>query len=159
MLLLIFQKLDGMSSEGLIRSPELPSPIPFRGCADLFLKMDRIYNLLNQPQAARQMRRLARYRDQILREPEREAAAWSQGDSWRVRDAWRDPEPSRGKAALCVCTQYRQHNSWQGYIYREDQEKVFFRSALELLYLLDDYLREQKERIGGKVSKMGRMGE
>lgn len=173
-LMLIFQKLDGMCSEGLIRSPEIPHSVPFRGCADLLLKMNQIYDKLDSPPAVRQMRRLRIYRrkfqDQMESEgtflpetPEKddfweENAFWWKQDKWEDADAWLYPEPVPGKTALCVCTRYRQHNSWQGFI-RIENQKIFFRSALELLYLLDDFLREQTERLNGKASTMGRMGE
>ena len=169
MLMLVFQKLEGMSSEGVIIGPEVPAPVPFRGCGDLLLKMDGIYDRLDFPEASRKMRRLHLYRERLQKSLTGEAAASEEPDAtdaWgralalrRNRNPWLYPDPVRGKTALCVCTQYRQHNSWQGYLYGENQQKVFFRSALELLYLLDDFLREQTEQISGKVGKTGRMGE
>ena len=131
--------------------------------------MDGIYDRLDFPEVSRKMRRLHLYRERLQESLTGEAAASEEPDAteaWgralalrRNRNPWLYPDPVKGKTALCVCTQYRQHNSWQGYIYGENQQKVFFRSALELLYLLDDFLREQTEQISGKVGKTGRMGE
>lgn len=63
-----------------------------------------------------------------------------------VRDTWspmvRPPRLGGNKRMVSIQIQFRQHCSLQGFLICGKQ-KAGFRSALELLYLLEDCLREQ----------------
>ncbi len=150
MLVLAFQKIDGLSSQGEIRGLELSAPVPFCGCADLLLKMDRLYDRLEASRTTRPT--------DVFQEDQEEDGGRKMPSGQHDLAAWLRLEPGRGEAALCVSVRHRFHGSWQGFLYVKGQ-KVFFRSALEFLRLVDMFLRERTERIGRKIHAMGRMGE
>ena len=55
-LLITFEKVQGEEPEGIIYNVHIPYGIHYQGYGELFLKMERIYNLLERPQAEFEMR-------------------------------------------------------------------------------------------------------
>lgn len=136
MLLLVFHELNGTASSGELLNAHIPEAIPFYGFGDLLLKMERIYDLLQLPQSLRRIRRLSdtgRWEDTNLSSSE----GWDMGAGTWVRFQ----REGVGKLSLIIQVLYRQHGSWQGFISIKNQ-KIFFQSALELLHLIDDCVRE-----------------
>ncbi|MCI8823179.1 MAG: hypothetical protein HFI15_11875 [Lachnospiraceae bacterium] len=51
------------------------------------------------------------------------------------------------QATFLIRVMYRQHSSWQGEVtWVEQRKKEYFRSALELLRLLDSALRAEEKK-------------
>lgn len=117
-LFLCFQELNGSHSKGVIRLP---------------LRMNRIYDLLGMPDAGSCMR--------SLREEEK--------DEWEFTEDMKNRQettlPAGTERMVSIQIQFRQHCSLQGFLICGKQ-KAGFRSALELLYLLEDCLQEQEKQ-------------
>lgn len=128
-LFLCFQETDGSHSKGVIRLPLLQYDIPFAGFGEMLLKMNRIYDLLGMPDAGSKMR--------SFQEEERE--------EWEFTDDMRkNPDttlPAGTQKMVSIQIQFRQHCSMQGFL-TCGKQKAGFRSALELLYLLEECLQE-----------------
>ena len=124
-LFLCFQELNGSHSKGVIRLPLLHY--------DVQLRMNRIYDLLGMPDAGSCMR--------SLREEEK--------DEWEFTEDMKNRQettlPAGTERMVSIQIQFRQHCSLQGFLICGKQ-KAGFRSALELLYLLEDCLREQEKQ-------------
>ena len=76
-------------------------------------------------------------------------------DARRFTPLWQDPEhhsvplqPQKGAiATFQIQIQFRQHTSWQGTVlWKEHHTQQHFRSALELILLLDSALQETGRR-------------
>lgn len=115
-LFLCFQEVKGSHSKGVIRLP--------------LLRMNRIYDLLGMPDAGSCMRSLS--------EGEKE--------EWEFTDEMKNNQdttlPAGTERMVSIQIQFRQHCSLQGFLICGKQ-KAGFRSALEMLYLLEDCLQEQ----------------
>ncbi len=132
-LFLCFQELNGSHSKGVIRLPLLHYDVPFAGYGEMLLRMNRIYDLLGMPDAGSCMR--------SLREEEK--------DEWEFTEDMKNRQettlPAGTERMVSIQIQFRQHCSLQGFLICGKQ-KAGFRSALELLYLLEDCLREQEKQ-------------
>jgi len=95
--------------------------------------MNRIYDLLGMPDAGSCMR--------SLREEEK--------DEWEFTEDMKNRQettlPAGTERMVSIQIQFRQHCSLQGFLICGKQ-KAGFRSALELLYLLEDCLQEQEKQ-------------
>ena len=103
-------------------------PIPFRSAGELLIQMDQFFDALNFPQAAMAGRHFRPSRtSQINRETDK---------CQRVEDM----EQYKGEiATFVVHVQYRQNATWQGkVIWANEQRECNFRSALELIKLMDN---------------------
>ena len=118
-LFLCFQELNGSHSKGVIRLPLLHYDVPFAGYGEMLLRMNRIYDLLGMPDAGSCMR--------SLREEE--------------KDEWEFTEDMKNRQETTLPAGTERMVSIQILIC--GKQKAGFRSALELLYLLEDCLREQ----------------
>lgn len=129
-LFLCFQEVKGSHSKGVIRLPLLHYDIPFEGYGEMLLRMNRIYDLLGMPDAGSCMRSLS--------EGEKE--------EWEFTDEMKNNQdttiPAGTERMVSIQIQFRQHCSLQGFLICGKQ-KAGFRSALEMLYLLEDCLQEQ----------------
>ena len=97
---------------------------------EMLLRMNRIYDLLGMPDAGSCMRSLS--------EGEKE--------EWEFTDEMKNNQdttlPAGTERMVSIQIQFRQHCSLQGFLICGKQ-KAGFRSALEMLYLLEDCLQEQ----------------
>lgn len=127
-LLLCFQEPNGSHSKGVIRLPLLHYDVPFDGYGEMLIRMNRIYDLLGMPDAGSCMRSLC----------EKKKEEWEfTGEMKQEHDT---ALPAGTKRLVSIQIQFRQHCSLQGVLVCQKQ-KTGFRSALELLYLLEDVLR------------------
>ena len=113
-LFLCFQEVKGSHSKGVIRLPLLHYDIPFEGYGEMLLRM------------------------RSLSEGEKE--------EWEFTDEMKNNQdttlPAGTERMVSIQIQFRQHCSLQGFLICGKQ-KAGFRSALEMLYLLEDCLQEQ----------------
>ena len=116
-LFLCFQEVKGSHSKGVIRLPLLHYDIPFEGYGEML-------------DAGSCMRSLS--------EGEKE--------EWEFTDEMKNNQdttlPAGTERMVSIQIQFRQHCSLQGFLICGKQ-KADFRSALEMLYLLEDCLQEQ----------------
>lgn len=120
--------------------------IAFQSFLEAFNRMEELYDRLQFPQASTQ------YRSFLT---DRRAGRWERkADSRRDRipedqrreirevNSFKEVIEQRGeRATFVIRVQYRQHSSWQGEItWIDGQKKEYFRSALELLRLMDSVL-------------------
>lgn len=129
---------------GRILSGYQTEAIPFCGLAELLLKIDGLCDTLDFPQAVFDHRRFYPAEDDALWEALPEMKRTHQPNICQTPQAIAakfGPGPVFGVHIL-----YRQHASWQGQLWsgRDRQGAVTaFRSALELLHLLNDALTSQ----------------
>ena len=127
-LFLCFQEVKGSHSKGVIRLPLLHYDIPFEGYGEMLLRMNRIYDLLGMQEAV--------------------CGAFQKGEKeeWEFTDEMKNNQdttlPAGTERMVSIQIQFRQHCSLQGFLICGKQ-KAGFRSALEMLYLLEDCLQEQ----------------
>lgn len=122
----------------------------FTGLADAILKMDAMMDHLGSPQATQESRKFTRpekkprrssaqqqdRRQQRTPESPKLARQYWPPDSFQCEDD--------NVLVFFVRVRFRQHSSWQGDInWRNDGQKVQFRSVLELLHLLQSALESQ----------------
>ncbi len=122
----------------------------FIGLADAVLKMDAMMDDLGSPQATQESRKFARpgqtSRKGGARQQDRRRQRTQEGPKM-VCQYW--PSASfqsedDNVMVFFVRVRFRQHSSWQGDInWRNDGQKVQFRSVLELLHLLQSALESQ----------------
>lgn len=136
-LLITVEKQEGQEPQGQIFNVHIPYSIAYKGYGELFLKMERIYNLLDRPQAEFEMRSW-------------KATDWSGTglesiENWNFEDdCFEDFKKiyTSGKRWMYVETMFRCHGSWQGIIKTAQMDSLRYRSALELMHYMSEYLRE-----------------
>ncbi|QNM05492.1 hypothetical protein [Qiania dongpingensis] len=141
LLMLTVNKFDGSFSKGVISNAHIPSGIEFYGYGDLLLKMERIYDLLKIPGFGRDIK--GKREEFHWREADLETAdEWDMSiHAWKAGRVW----DGRHRPDIFVQTVYRQHYSWQGSCCIGGQRK-YFRSALELLLMIDYFIRKEQEK-------------
>ena len=103
---------------------------PFTGFDSLILQMEQLLDQLNHPQ---------RYFEERHWERKNPPAP----ESLILEDSPVDSNRSGKMATFVVFVMMRQHGTWQGEVtWIERKKKVYFRSALELLELLENALPE-----------------
>lgn len=105
-------------------------PVIFSGTVDLLKKMDDFFDSLNYPQASTSSRSF--HTENRIRKPEEKKEAVAQ---MAVQDLL---EKKGEEATFIIHVKYRQNATWQGeVIWADKKKKKFFRSALELLKMID----------------------
>ena len=127
---------------------------PFQTIGDLFFQMEDLFNDWNFPQSSNRPRTFA---EEIGMEEAELAGKRTTRIKRGKRADLSDLHDQKGKLATFVIqVQYRQNSSWQGQvIWVEENRKEHFRSALELMKLMDNALEErmrQKEAAQSSVS-------
>lgn len=108
-------------------------PIRFKNAMDLIREMDMLYDEWNFPQKSTAGRQFEHKHDSTENQHKRRAVAPM--DVRRIQDKKGD------KGTFIVHVKYRQNATWQGeVIWAERNKKQCFRSALELLKLIDGAL-------------------
>lgn len=116
----------------------------FRGTAELLRVMEELFDRWDFPQNSTVPR--------TFKSTGTQGAVRKRGETARELDARelnaRELQEKRGgRATFLVHVKYRQNATWQGeVIWAEKQQKQSFRSALELLKLIDSALDEAERR-------------
>ena len=137
---LFMLRIEGVKDRcpyGTIHHCFFEEPFTFCGLDQAILKMDEMMDELCYPQASTRLRNFAGC--DVQREKVKKLYMCWETDSLK----------ERGKAKL-VCgirVYYRQNSSWQGEILCEKYPKVFFRSVLELMHLIQSALRKTEKGI------------
>ena len=114
------------------------SPIPFSNASELLDRMEKFYDWLNFPQASTTPRSF---------QPGKAAASTNSKKEHVIVMRQDDMDKKHGdKATFVVRVQYRQNATWQGQVtWTEENKTVAFRSALELLKLIDSTASDETE--------------
>lgn len=117
-------------------------PIGFGTAKQLLERLDGFYDWINYPQNSVVVRSFHRPgRDPIIRPVRRT----DREDKRMTSVSRKDLEKNYGdKATFIVRIQYRQNSTWQGQVtWAEENQTVPFRSALELLKLIDSTMEAE----------------
>lgn len=105
-------------------------PVLFSSTVDLLKKMDGFFDFLNYPQASTKSRTF--HMENKIRKPEEKKEAVVQMAAQELLEKKGD------KATFIIHVKYRQNATWQGeIIWADKKKKKCFRSALELLKMID----------------------
>lgn len=138
-ILIIFDTVDQKEPSGRMFNVHIPYGISFQGFGELFLKMERIYNLLGYPKEEFSMRN---WKKMSWKNTSLESSV-----GWNfAEDNYKD---FKEICAISSCwvyatTLFRQHGSWQGVMKAGKKDKIYYRSELELLRYIYQYLMEVK---------------
>lgn len=133
-------------------------PVSFRNAGDLLERLEGFYNWLGYPQASMENRS---FQKPLRRKTSKRAASVQEnrtgkkGERIVVGEEEAMNKHQGQKATFVVRIQYRQNASWQGQVTWAEQNKtVQFRSALELLKLIDstEAVTEESWDQGGRQS-------
>lgn len=121
--------------------------IPFSSVFEAFGRMERLYDDLQFPQTSTKIRSFLVDRRGEERFRMGTAELWEiipeqRRKELREMESFEDVTEHRGKeATFLVRVKYRQNSSWQGEVtWVDGQKKEYFRSALELVRLMDSVL-------------------
>lgn len=123
---------------------------PFQTISDLFFQMEDLFDSWNFPQSSNRSRT-------FIEEAGIDESELSGKRTTRIKRGKRadiaDLQDRKGKLATFVIqVQYRQNSSWQGQvIWVDENRKEHFRSALELMKLMDKALEEETKQ--GQASR------
>jgi hypothetical protein len=125
--------------QGLIYHQYADEPISFNGVASMILEMENLFDEWDFPQ-----RGLAERKFDKKKENHKRPVPETEDDKLKIEiisdtHGVRNVQNKKGKLATFVIqVVYRQDASWQGHvIYQEDNEKLDFNSALELIKIID----------------------
>lgn len=127
------------------------APVTFCSLPEAFKKMDTLYDYIDFPQASTRIRSfLVSGRKRTMNDIRHDREAeWMEDRKREVREvaALEKMLKHRGtEATFIIRVKYRQNSSWQGEItWVDGKKKEYFRSALELMKLLDSALESEKE--------------
>ena len=127
---LCFDGLGHGEWKGRLHTRYHEDPIPFRNASELLERMEQFYDWLGFPQASTKARSFQEIKDQRVTKDKKEHVIVMRQE---------DMDKQHGeKATFVVRVQYRQNATWQGQVtWTEENKTVAFRSALELLKLID----------------------
>ena len=110
----------------------------FIGMTDLLLQMEELYNRWNYPQKALDCRTFLG--ETVATQPINIRKGDFRMNIQKIQD-------ERGqKGTFIVQVQYRQNATWQGQVlWAEKNKKEYFRSALELIRMIDNAVSEEKD--------------
>lgn len=125
-------------------------PVEFSSFIEALKKMDDLYDKLDFPQASTELRSFLV--DRRKRKPVGEndgLLKWTEKRKEDVKEMapLKQVIEHRGaEATFIIRVKYRQNSSWQGEItWVDGKKKEYFRSALELMKLLDSALEGEKK--------------
>jgi len=117
-------------------------PFVFGELSQLINRMESLFDRIGYPQASTMGRRFSEDKTMLVQNKEGVVQVLKTEDIMRQ---------SGDKATFVVHVQYRQNATWQGNVmWAENQQSASFRSALELLKLIDSAL-DVREKEGDKV--------
>ena len=122
---------------GVIWQPYDIIPQSFYGVKDMLLQAEVLYNRWNYPQESVNSRTFQRNRSASSPKNTRKGKP--------LMNIQKLQEERGKKGTFIVHVQYRQNATWQGQVlWAEKNRREYFRSALELIKLIDSALDEQK---------------
>lgn len=125
--------IDGIEHEkyqGRLYHQYQRDPIHFTDILQLLKRMEYLYNWLNYPEASTRSRSFQTMNTAAEMEKEKE--------TWNVNEYDEGLENKGKLATFIIHVQYRQNATWQGkIIWAETKQSTHFRSALEMLKLMD----------------------
>ena len=125
----------GMDYSGMLWHQYREEPIPFSTAVGMIKEMDRLYDRWKFPQRSTLVRSFGSAAHTAIRE---EAMTGMEESKVTGR--------SGNLGTFIVNVKFRQNATWQGeVVWAEKQERIYFRSALELLKLIDGALGESPE--------------
>ena len=121
-------------------------PVTFRGAMELLFRMEDLFDEWNFPQRSTQCRSFKQLPEKQDRTPN-----FKRGKKMNLHNV----QDKRGKqGTFIVQVQYRQNSSWQGQvIWAEENKREHFRSALELMKLMDSALSEEADIAADEETK------
>lgn len=142
MVVVRFRKLDGINIEGIISNIHIPDEISFSNYGDMLLKIEQIYDLLGMRTDSNKLR------GNVTAQKWQKSVLKSAEDRKRGVDVWQyshDLQVS-GDPVIYIHTLYWQNYSWQGFILaRKYKDRIYYRSALELLHIIDGLIRGKQD--------------
>ena len=117
----------------------------FKNVVELLDEMEKLYDKLHFPEASTKSRSFLK-----------EKAPQQRETIPKVVEPKIVLEQKGTKGTFLVCVQYRQNATWQGSVlWAETKQEQYFRSALELLKLIDSAVTEDEDEIveGGSHEK------
>lgn len=112
-----------------------PYPVQFDDMNRLFIRMDQLMDTIDFPQSSTKNREFFK-RQRVKKN----------GGAISVKTAEEVLKESGKKATFVVNVSYRQNATWQGKVlWAETGKSCYFRSALELMKLIDNALDEGEE--------------
>lgn len=113
--------------------------IPFRGYEDIIRTAEELFNALGFPHMGTSDRDI---HGQVHSYPKKEGMTKVMKDEEML-------EQHGDMGTFVIRVQHRQHSSWQGRVtYLEEDKTVYFRSALELIKIIDGVLDETQQAKG-----------
>lgn len=121
---------------GILYNQYIPKPIAFQGIVQLTGEMDKIFDMLSFPRASFAKRTF------YNKKPEKDLFQQGGSVARNRRICTQDMLDQKGaRGTFWVKVLFRQHASWQGTILWADKnKKQYFRSALEMIKLMDEAL-------------------
>ncbi len=141
-IVLCVDRISRNNIEGRLFHGYLDGNIPFTGFEDMVRKADSFFDGLGFPQRGTYERNFETAG----------STGTGRGRMTRMMDDGRLLQQHGEIGTFVIRVQHRQHSSWQGRVtWLEEDETVYFRSALELLKLIDGALDriEDKEQAYG----------
>lgn len=120
---------------------------PFSSLFEAFGGMEALYDALCFPQASTEIRNFQVNRRKKKQKPE---LPKQRGREMKEVESFDQVTEHRGReATFLIQVKYRQNSSWQGEVtWVDGQKKEYFRSALELVRLIDSALEEKNNGNG-----------
>lgn len=131
-----------------------PEPIRFSSILEMVWKAEQFFDRIAFPQRATQQRTfLDAGRGQAQTATLQAPRGYNSAERAEKR-IMKDIESNRGKkGTFIVQVKYRQNSTWQGEVtWAEQNRKVYFRSALELVQLMDQALQAEVSSEGRTAS-------
>lgn len=147
-------QIDRVDYSGRLWNGYQKEPVAFQNSMELMREMEAFFDEINFPQSAMRIRSFQK---------EQRSARWAGKAEDRKPDMCELEKNKGEKGTFIVQVMYRQNATWQGQvIWAEQNKKVYFRSAMELLKLMDSALErgtiEQGENIPAPTPVEGTKG-
>jgi len=142
-ILLCVDSYEAGDLNGFLDSLLLPEPLPFQGIVQLINKMDDFFDKHSFPQVFFKKRSFDEKKDN-------KHTGSKEGTSGMQRESMKIDQGAKGTFLISV--HYRQNATWQGTIaWAEKNKKQRFRSALEMIKLIDEALTEADDSVETSV--------
>ena len=141
----LFLCVDGLTDDvpyGRILNACFTDEVPFKGFGDMLLTIEQLCNRMNLVQSTVQMRHGSNQKDHLENKAEWNDVRRMEAPVGAADAIWHRFGQAR---VFPVRIHYRMNATWQGVVQLHN-EAVPFRSALELLNLLDDALWDGGEK-------------
>lgn len=147
---LCMDSYDAKHQSGRLYHQYISGAVSFRSLFEALGRMERLYDELQLPQAAMRIRSFQidrRKMEQELRMEGMPTLPEFERKEMKVMETFDRVTEQRGKEATFVIhVKYRQNASWQGEVtWVDKQKKEYFRSALELVRLLDSAMEKAEK--------------